>query len=78
MIRTQMQLSEEKYLELKKVAEREHRSMADCIREAIDFFLERSRRSSHKLSEIAGAFQPTPPDEPLNRHDTYWAESIDR
>ena len=72
MIRTQMQLPEETYKELRRTAQRLNRSMADCIREAIVVFLDRCRRQSEDWEELAGKYQALPTDS-LKPHDQYWA-----
>jgi hypothetical protein len=75
MIRTQIQLPESEYEELKRVAAEEHRSMADCVREAIHLFLLRFRAPAEELDEIAGRFRPLPLDD-LKPHDRWIAEAV--
>ena len=75
MRRTQIQLPEDEYRELKDVAARERRSMADCIREGIRLFVKRSRTAESDLEEIAGKFRPQPVKD-LKPHDRWLVESI--
>ncbi|OGV64998.1 MAG: hypothetical protein A3K18_32925 [Lentisphaerae bacterium RIFOXYA12_64_32] len=74
MIRTQIQLPEQKYDKLRQIAAIQHRSMADCIREGIDAFLQRTAVEEEGLATIAGRFTPLPPGE-LKDHDRWWAEA---
>jgi Arc/MetJ-type ribon-helix-helix transcriptional regulator len=73
MIRTQIQLPDGEYQQLREVAARSRRSMADCIREGIRLFLRRCQAEEKGLDEIAGAFKPLPLDE-LKPHDRWLAE----
>jgi len=50
MVRTQIQLSEDQVVALKKIAAAQHKSMAAVIRQAVDRFA--------KLGESAGTKQP--------------------
>ena len=74
MIRTQIQLPEQEYERLREVAAREHRSMADCIREGIRLFLRRFRFDSGDLDAVAGKFSPQPLGD-LKPHDRWMAAS---
>jgi hypothetical protein len=75
MIRTQIQVPEAQYRELREVARRKRRSMADCIREGILLFLRRSRATEGGLEEIAGKFRPRRVKD-LKPHDRWFVESI--
>lgn len=77
MVRTQIQLPQADYDQLKKVAARERRSLADCIREGVRLFLKRSRGNSEDLSDIAGKFRPLSM-EGLKPHDRWLAEAVIR
>jgi hypothetical protein len=74
MIRTQIQLPEDSFASLQREAQRQGRSMADCIREAIGLFLRRAAASPDDLLEVAGRFQPLPPTD-LKPHDQWWADA---
>jgi hypothetical protein len=74
MIRTQIQLAEKCYRELREVASELHRSMADCIREGISLFLSRHQMKKSGLSDIAGKFPSSPYGE-TKPHDRWWADS---
>lgn len=75
MIRTQIQLPEEEYEELRKLAAQERRSMADCIREGIRMFLRSKRQRASSLADIAGAYRPRSVDD-LKEHDRQLADAI--
>jgi Arc/MetJ-type ribon-helix-helix transcriptional regulator len=75
MVRTQIQLSKEEYERLRSLAGRLRRSMADCIREGIRLFLDRSVARADDLKDIAGKFRPLPQKD-LKRHDRWLAEAI--
>ncbi len=75
MIRTQIQLPEPEYDELRTIAGRDRRSIADCIREGIRLFLRARRRASPGVDEIAGKFRPVDPSD-LKDHDRWLADSI--
>jgi hypothetical protein len=77
MIRTQIQLQNRLYAELRETAIRQHRSMAACIRDAVVSFLRQSATDVNDLSDIAGKFQPMPTDE-MKDHDRVWAEAVVR
>ena len=75
MIRTQIQLPESDYDELREIAAREDRSLADCIREGIRMFLRRSRVRDCAIDEVAGKFRPEDASD-LKPHDRAWVEAI--
>ena len=78
MIRTQIQLSDSVSLRVKQEAAREHISMSEIIRRAIDFFMKTSssavadNRYDRALS-AAGRFSSGSSDI-SSRHDVYFAE----
>lgn len=78
MIRTQIQLSDSVSLRVKQEAAREHISMSEIIRRAIDFFIRTSpsvvadNRYDRALS-AAGRFSSGCSDI-SSRHDAYFAE----
>lgn len=78
MVRTQIQLPEEQVAMLKKIAASEHKSMAEIIRQAVDFFaktkhgggeVERRRRAM----AAAGQFRSGVKDLAVS-HDSHLAE----
>jgi hypothetical protein len=71
MIRTQVQLPEAEYEQLRDIAARERRSMADCIREGVQLFLDRFRQAGGDLDSFAGKFRPLPVDD-LKPHDRWY------
>jgi len=75
MKRIQIQLPDDEFGKLKNAAAREHRSIADCIREGIRLFLGRSRTAEGDLEEIAGKFRPQLVKD-LKPHDRWLVESI--
>ena len=75
MIRTQIQLHEKEYEALKNRASDEHRSMADCVREAIGQYLARSAAAKPDFASVSSQFRPAPLAE-LMPHDQAWADSI--
>jgi hypothetical protein len=75
MIRTQIQLDEHSYAMLRETALHRHRSMAACIRTAIEQFLRDADSGTDDLSDIAGRFRPLPMDD-VKGHDRQWAEAV--
>ena len=74
MIRTQIQLENDVYGQLRQFAVQRHRSMAACIRDAIGLFLVQAKGPGDDLSDIAGKFKPSPMDG-IKDHDRSWAEA---
>jgi hypothetical protein len=74
MIRTQIQLPEDESRRLREVAARQHRSVADCIREGIGLFLTKAETRQQGFADVAGQFRPQPPDD-LKPHDHWWGDS---
>jgi len=82
LIRTQVQLTDEQYGKLKKVAAERGVSMAEVVREALDGVLERRPAVSdeerrRKALAIAGRFASGLKDVGT-RHDEYLAEEFHR
>lgn len=75
MIRTQIQLDESLYEQLRQKAVAQRRSMAACIREAIEAFLKQAESQENDLSEIAGKFRPLDHSEDLKDHDRVWSDA---
>jgi Arc/MetJ-type ribon-helix-helix transcriptional regulator len=75
MIRTQIQLPEAKYEKLRRVAARNRQSMAECIREGIDAFLQHTEEEEADLGAFAGSFRPNA-DPNLKDHDRWWADTV--
>ena len=75
MIRTQIQLDENSYTLLRQTALNRHRSMAACIRSAIEQFLRDADAGTDDISDIAGRFRPLPMDK-VKGHDRQWAEAV--
>ena len=75
MVRTQIQLPDDEYNGLRELAHRQHRAMADCVREAVADYLVKARSPVEGM-KLAGKYRPTPPTEELNEHDRQWAEAI--
>lgn len=74
MVRTQIQLPEEDYEQLRLVASRQGRSLADCVREGVGLFLRRSQAETCDFSRLP-TFQAQPSDD-LKDHDRWWADAI--
>ncbi|OGQ87169.1 MAG: hypothetical protein A2289_23660 [Deltaproteobacteria bacterium RIFOXYA12_FULL_58_15] len=75
MMRTQIQLEEADYERLRKVAQQQRRSIADCIREGIKLVVASGEAQQESLDSIAGKFAPQP-DADLKPHDQWWSESM--
>ena len=82
MIRTQIQLPEEQVVMLKKMAAAEHKSMAEIIRQSVDFFTkakygrgEEQRR--RRAMAAAGHFRSGVKDLATS-HDSYLIEVFDK
>lgn len=74
MIRTQIQLPDLEHENLRRLANRLNRSMADCVREAVAAYISRADPANGVL-ELAGRFPPIASDE-LKEHDRWWAEAL--
>jgi len=78
MVRTQIQLTEEQVVLLKKMAAAQHDSMAEIIRQAIDFFIKAKQEEGeeHRRSRAlaaAGRFRSGVKDLAAS-HDAYLTE----
>jgi hypothetical protein len=78
MVRTQIQLTEEQYLRLKKSSAENDKGIAEQIREAVDFYFERQEQSIRKsFAQVAGKFAPQKPGKgKAPGHDDWFAGSI--
>lgn len=80
MIRTQIQLREDQYEELRRRAAGENRSLADLVRESLDCWLARGapRTALAGLAKLSGRFRdPAGAIDVAERHDRYLLDSID-
>lgn len=75
MIRTQIQLPEAEYERLRAEAQRQGRSMADCIREGIGLYLASAGAARADLLALAGRFSPRDAAD-LKPHDAAWIGAI--
>lgn len=75
MIRTQIQLPEADYDRLRAEAQRQGRSMADCIREGIGLYLSSVRADGADLLSLAGRFSPQASTD-LKPHDAAWINEV--
>lgn len=80
MIRTQIQLPEEQVALLKKMAAAQHESMAEIIRQAIDFFAkakqgEEEEKRRKRAMAAAGRFRSGVKDLAAS-HDSYLTEIL--
>jgi hypothetical protein len=80
MVRTQIQLPEEQVAILKKMAVADHKSMAEIIRQSVDFFAkakygggEEQRR--RRAMAVAGQFRSGVKDM-ASSHDSYLTEAF--
>jgi len=78
MVRTQIQLPEEQVAFLKKMAAAQHKSMAEIIRQAVDFFAKAKQDGGDKQRRrramaAAGHFSSGVKDLAVS-HDSYLAE----
>lgn len=81
MVRTQIQLTEKQHAWLQRVAREENISMAEVIRQAIDYLESRrtglsDRELRERAKRAAGRFSADVEDLAAN-HDKYFAESIE-
>lgn len=74
MKRTQIQVPEDRYEELERIAHQEGRSVADLVREGIELVLRQNRALAASLDAIAGKFRPLPMED-LKAHDRWLAEA---
>jgi hypothetical protein len=75
MMRAQIQIDEESYERLRRVAQRQQRSIADCIREGIELVVRNAEAADDSLASIAGRWTPRPLSD-LKPHDAGWADAI--
>lgn len=75
MVRTQVQLPNDEYEELRVVAARARRSIADCTREGVRLFLRSKKLETSRAKEVAGKFRPLSRAE-LKEHDRRFADAI--
>jgi hypothetical protein len=75
MIRTQIQLPEAEYARLRAEAQRQGRSMADCIREGIGLYLASAQADGGDLLGLAGRFSPQTAAD-LKPHDAAWIDTF--
>lgn len=75
MVRTQIQLEEAAYERLRRVAQQQRRSIADCIREGIELVVQGAEAELDSLDAIAGRWRPKT-DSDLKLHDQAWAAAI--
>jgi hypothetical protein len=82
MIRTQIQLSEEQSLSLKRLAEAKGVSMAELVRQGVDLLIRQGNRPSPeqlraRAAAAAGRFRSGRKDV-ARRHDHYLADAMGR
>ena len=82
MVRTQIQLPEGQVATLKRIAESQNSSMAEIIRQSIDFFVkskhtEKSMQQRRRAMAAAGKFRSGIHDL-ASAHDAYLADIIDK
>ena len=82
MVRTQIQLAEEQVVMLKNMAAAQHKSMAEIIRQAVDFFAKaqeqgEEKRRRQRAMESVGQFGSGLKDLAAS-HDDYLAEDFGR
>jgi len=75
MIRTQIQLPVTEYERLRAEAQRQGRSMADCIRQGIGLYLASATADTAELLALAGRFSPRDSSD-LKPHDASWIAEI--
>ena len=80
MIRTQIQITEEQARQIKLLAAREKKSIAEVIRESIDMRLQRQTGADETILrrraiEIAGKYR-SGVDDLAENHDRYLAEAF--
>lgn len=82
MVRTQIQLTESQVATLKRMAKRRHTSMAEVIREAVDYFAKTgeiaSSEEARKRAAAAAGRLGSGLGDLAERHDDYLAEAYRR
>ncbi|MBI5512074.1 MAG: ribbon-helix-helix protein, CopG family [Deltaproteobacteria bacterium] len=68
MLRTQIQVSEGLYERLRRLAKEQDRSIAECIRDGIEWAVRSASMPGGRIEDIAGKFRPQPHDD-LKPHD---------
>ena len=77
MVRTQIQLEERQYEDLKVLADERSASMAQLVRESVDDYLEKARRRERRerfLAALGSAHDPEGATDVAENHDDYLAE----
>lgn len=76
MIRTQVQLEEDQYKQLRAIGAREDKGLAEQVREAVALYLTRKKtKNLPSLESVLGKFTQAPIDD-LKPHDRWYVESI--
>jgi len=80
MIRTQIQLTEEQWQALKKLAASRRVSMAELIRQSVDLLVQTPevvsiQEKRRKALEVVGKFHSDGPTDLAEKHDDHLAES---
>lgn len=78
MIRTQIQLEEEQYRQLRKIGAAEDKGLAEQVREAVGLYLARRSHVYPALEELGPGFRPDSPPagQELKTHDQWLADAI--
>jgi hypothetical protein len=78
MIKTQIQLENEQYQQLRKIGSAESKGLAEQVREAVGLYLAKRRTDMPSLEELAAGFQPLPPEsfDELKPLDHWLADAI--
>jgi hypothetical protein len=78
MIRTQIQLEDAQYQQLRRIGSAESKGLAEQVREAVGLYLTRRRANPPPLDDLVAGFRPLPVEssDEIKTHDRWLADAI--
>ncbi len=75
MVRTQIQLEEQQYRQLRALGARRGLGLAEQVREAVGLYLAQQEAKAAPLESVLGRFRPVA-DKSLKRHDRDYVDTL--
>ena len=75
MVRTQIQLEEQQYRQLRSLGARSGKGLAEQVREAVGQYLAQQQRGGTALDEVLGKFRASAP-KGLKPHDQAYVDTL--